>query len=292
VKSPQSFRRFEENAMAACDDVVAAYTGLRDALSPLAMRCADSGDRTILLQRAVVAGALAEQCDSTFTGRDVPGGGYAIDKASQASQEATAATGNDHRANQQVIADADSANAALQAIVSTPALRANVSGNLVGSLRITPAPRSMVRARGNFALAAAETPKISAPGYVANVAKLFPVEAATLFPLGQSIAADDPIALTTVIVVTALFVVVLRYFATQQGGKPAWNEILGSFISFLLWVGATKGYWVAQGYIRYPPANLGSQLYGFVTVMWVALAPYLVMEKSRRDAKRDAARLG
>jgi len=274
--------------MAACDQVVAAYTDLRDALSALAMRCADSNDRTILLQRAVVSGSLAEQCSSTYLGRDVPGGGDAIDKASHAADEATAAVGDGHSAIQQVIVDTDVANTGLQAIVNTGALRANFSGNLMGALRITPAPRSLVRAGGNFALAAAETPKASAPGYVTEVAKLFPVEAATLFPLGQSIVGDDPIALIFVIVITALFIVALRYFATQQDGKPAWNEIGGALISFLLWVGASKGYWVAHGFFSYPPADLGSKLYGFVTVMWVALAPYLVMEKSKLDAKRKA----
>lgn len=272
--------------MAACALVVSAYTDLRDALTALAMRTADSDDRNILLQRAVVAGSLAEQCDTRFSGRDVPGGGDAIDKANHASQEA-GASGNDSAQIQQVIADADAASAALQRIVTSASIRANVSGNLIGSLRITPAPRSLVRAGGNFAIAAAETPKTSSPGYVTDVAKLFPVEAAALFPLGQSIAGNDPVALSIIIAATALFVVALRYFATQQDGKPAWNEIGGALISLLLWIGATKGYWVDKGWIDIGiSADMGGKLYGFVTIIWVALAPYLVMEKSKRDAAK------
>ncbi|MBW8841808.1 MAG: hypothetical protein JF608_08365 [Sphingomonadales bacterium] len=273
--------------MAACALVVSAYTDLRDALTALAMRTADSDDRNILLQRAVVAGSLAEQCDTRFSGRDVAGGGDAIDKANHASQEAGAASGTDSAQIQQVIADADAASAALQRIVTSASIRANVSGNLIGSLRITPAPRSLVRAGGNFAIAAAETPKTSSPGYVTDVAKLFPVEAAAIFPLGQSIAGNDPVALSIIIAATALFVVALRYFATQQDGKPAWNEIGGALISLLLWIGATKGYWVDKGWIDIGiSADMGGKLYGFVTIIWVALAPYLVMEKSKRDAAR------
>jgi hypothetical protein len=273
--------------MATCASVVSAYTGLRDSLTALATRTADSGDRTVLLQRAVVSGSLAEQCDAKFSGQDVPGGDNASDQAAHAAQEAGSASGDDAPAIRQVIADTDAANAALQGIVNAGSLRAHFSGNLVGSLRVTPAQRPLARANGNFAIAAAETPSVSAPGYVTDVAKLFPVEAAALFPLGQTIAGNDPIALAIIIVVTALFVVVLRYFATQQDGRPAWNEIGGALISLLLWIGATKGYWVDKGWIDIGiSADTGSKLYGFVTIIWVALVPYVLMEKSKRDARR------
>jgi hypothetical protein len=272
--------------MADCASVVSAYTDLRDSLSNLAMQSQIPGDRNLLLHRAVVSGNLAEQCDNKFSGRDVPNGGSAIDQANAARALADAATGADHAANIAVVASADQANATLAAILERGLFAAPLSGALVGSLRITPSKAALVRTGGNFAAAAAETPKPTTPSYLTDVAKLFPVEAATLFPLGLTIAGNNPLMLLLVIFATALFVVALRYLATQEDGKASWNEIGGALISLLLWIGATKGYWVAdKGYINLPiSATQGASLFGFVTIMWVALAPYLVKEKAKRDA--------
>lgn len=278
--------------MADCASVVDAYTALRDSLSNLAMKSQIAGDRNLLLHRAVVSGNLAEQCDAKFSGRDVPNGGTAIDQANAARTLADAATGADHAANTAVIAAADIANATLSAIVTTSLFSTPLSNVLAGALRITPSRPALVRANGNLAVAAAETPKPATPAYVTDVAKLFPVEAATLFPLGQTIAGNNPWMLLAVIVATALFVVALRYLATQDNGKPSWNEIGGALISLLLWIGATRGYWVAgKGLITVPiTATEGASLFGFVTIMWVALAPYLVKEKAKRDAAAEAAK--
>lgn len=277
--------------MAQSDLVVSAFNGLRDSLSKLSVRSAHPADRNSLLNRAAVCGSLADQCEGRYAGRDVVNGGAAIDLADAATKLAEAADENDHAAVLAVLAATERANASLSAIVGKNDFGASLSDAFVGSLRITPSRSALARAGGNFAAAAAEKPKAATPGYVTDVAKLFPVEAATLFPLGQSIAANDPETLLLIILVTALFVVALRYFATQEDGKASWNEIGGALVSFLLWVGATKGYWVAG--IGILPAGLGAEkgaaVYGFVTVMWVALAPYLVKEKAKRDASAKGA---
>ncbi|MEP9403638.1 hypothetical protein [Sphingomonas sp. VNH70] len=275
--------------MVACALVVEAYTELRDALTGRAMRTSHPGDRNLLLHRAGVSGSLAEQCDGKFSGRDVPNGGAAVDQANAVKALADRTDHADHAANQAVIEEAEHANATLAAIVGRVAFGASLSDALVGSLRITPSRRALARAGGNFAAAASERPKPAVPSYITQVAMLFPVEAATLFPLGQSIAGNSPRMLLVVIVVTALFVIALRYFATQEDGKASWNEIGGALISLLLWIGATKGYWVTgEGLINLGiNATEGAALFGFVTVMWVALAPYLVKEKARRDAAAE-----
>jgi len=278
--------------MADCASVVAAFTDLRDSLSGLAVKTADPGDRNILLHRAAVSGGLAEQCDGKFSGRDVPGsGGGAVDAAERATALADAASGQDRTETRGVIDAAEQANAILAEIVGRSSLGTSYADAFVGSLRITPSRSALVRARGNFAAAAAEKPKTATRGYVTDVAKLFPVEAATLFPLGQSIAGKNPLSLLIVILVTAAFVAVLRYFATQEDGKASKNEIGGALISLMLWIGATKGFWVeGQGLIDVGmSANEGAALFGFTTVIWVALAPYIVKEKAKRDAAKDPA---
>ena len=65
--------------------------------------------------------------------------------------------------------------------------------------------------------------------YVASLLLLFPIEAVTLFPLGQSIAGDDARALTLIIFVVTLFVATLRYFGTKDPatGAPAKRENRG-----------------------------------------------------------------
>lgn len=169
-------------------------------------------------------------------------------------------------------------------------------GGLAGALRVTPRLRIKPPVERAPAASAVGQPKATAPGYVTAVALLFPVEAAALFPVGQLVAGNNWIALAIVIIATVLFVVTLRYFATQDvdgggepDGKPAWKEIGSAVISLLLWIGATKGYWVAS---RDGLPNMGispdqgAAIFAFITLMWVALAPYLVKEKAKRDAAK------
>lgn len=113
--------------MADCDQVVSAYVTLRDALSALAMRTGASGDRNVLLHRALVSGSLAEQCDRRFSNRDVPNGGSAIEQASAAGRLAEAADGRDPTATRAVIAAAERANATLARIVGSRVSRSIVT---------------------------------------------------------------------------------------------------------------------------------------------------------------------
>ena len=275
--------------MADCALVVSSFTDLREALSALAIRTVDADDRNVLLHRAAVSGSLAEECDGKFSGREVPGGRAAIDKATPATALAGLASGQDREAARKVIDAAGQANATLAQILGNNNFAASAADALVGSLRITPPKRAAARAGGGLATAAAGKSRPATPGYVTDVAKLFPVEAATLFPLGQAVAQGSQALLILIIVACALFVVALRFFATQEDGEPAWNEIGGALISFLLWVGATRGYWVEKGgfAIGVGP-DQGAALFGFFTIMWVALAPYFVREKSKHDADRAA----
>nr|WP_315384348.1 hypothetical protein [uncultured Sphingomonas sp.] len=172
---------------------------------------------------------------------------------------------------------------------------ARLSGSLAGALRVTP-PRASPAPMVRDLAPPPEKPKATTPAYVTAVALLFPVEAATLFPVGQSIAGNDWRLLAIVILATVLFVVVLRYFATQDvdgdgepGGQPAWNEIGSAVTSLLLWIGATKGYWVASkdGLPNFGiTPEKGAAIFGFITIMWVALAPYIVREMAKRDAAK------
>jgi hypothetical protein len=181
-------------------------------------------------------------------------------------------------------------------LVTAAALEAKAvrsfAGGLRGSLRVAsqapqqvqqpvqPGARSLALNVPALApQAAAAAPTATQPAYMASVAALFPLEAATLFPLGRSIAGENGTALALIILLIAAFIVVLRYFATQPegGGPPAVWEIIIAVISFLLWAGALGGYWVGQPIVDWRIApDLGEKLFGFAIIMWVAIVPYFV----------------
>ena len=114
--------------------------------------------------------------------------------------------------------------------------------------------------------------------YYASLVKLFPVEAVTLYPLAIGIAAGDVAIRLILIAIIAVFVIALRWFGTQEeGGGDADVLAIGiSVVSFLLYAASLGGF----GYLPGGPEQT-RQLLAFVTVMWVALVPF-VLRRSRR----------
>lgn len=268
--------------MADCDTVVGAYRALRDGLTSLADQASDRMRAITLRQRALVSGELAEQCAGKFSGGDVPSGDQVLAAATDATRKAGSAAGDDNVALDAAASASAQANTMLNGIVKSASCVTIFADRFRGSLRVS-APSVPPQGFGPMSddanASASRKTAVDQPAYVASVAMLFPIEAATLFPLGQSIAGNDGNALIVVIALTVAFIVALRYFATQEegGGSPAVKEILVAVVSFFLWVGALKGYWIAGGEIHsLVGADLGSKLAGFATIMWVAIVPYFV----------------
>ncbi|MBO6527573.1 hypothetical protein [Erythrobacter sp.] len=275
--------------MSSATEVIDALEALRDSLSNFAMRVQNPQSRNILLQRAWLAGNLGERIEDQFGGGEVPDGEQVITLARDARSKAEAADPKEAKAIQSVIAAATKANARASKLVGATSRAARQLGTLSGSLRVASSRTSRTTRPGitSERSAAAGKETSEAPAYVADVAKLFPIEAATLFPLGLTLADGSASIVALVIVIVACFVIALRYFATKEDGEPAWNEIGASLVSFLLWVGATGGFWVEEGGFSAPVnAETGAGLFGFVTIMWVSLAPYLIKEQA---LKRGAA---
>ncbi len=144
---------------------------------------------------------------------------------------------------------------------------------LRGTLRIRPATRRSVAA-------AAPEP------YYTSLVKLFPVEAVTLYPLAIGIAAGDAAIRLLLIAVIMIFVVTLRWFATQDaapdvtgstgGGAADVPAIAVAVVSFALYAASLGGF----GYLRGGEAQTG-QLLAFLTVMWVALVPFALRRVRR-----------
>lgn len=264
--------------MAGTKDVVTAFIGLRDSLTRLAANTALDREKSLLLHHATAAGTLAQNCAAQFGASDLPAGDEAISKAVTASKAAEDADPTDHDAIDRVIAASDAACAALKRTmetISTIAKRTaqQMRTGLIGSLRVSASPSP---ASPNARLTDRASGKPAAqPAYVVNVAKLFPVEAATLFPIGQALAGDSGIRLTLLILMVLAFIVALRWLGTMVDGKPAAKEIIVAVFSFLLWVGSLKGYWVADGLVHVswisPEASAG--FFGIATTMWVSLVP-------------------
>lgn len=139
-----------------------------------------------------------------------------------------------------------------------------------GSLRIGRRPgRGFARPADAVAQDAGDT-------YLSSLAKLFPVEAVTLYPLAIGIAGADEALRLGLIAAVAVFVVLLRTFATMdQAGRPDVPAIAVATISFLLYVASLGGFgWLAGG------EQQTTQVASFVTIMWVALVPYILHRRA------------
>jgi hypothetical protein len=109
--------------------------------------------------------------------------------------------------------------------------------------------------------------------YYASLVKLFPVEAVTLYPLAVGIAAGDIVIRLILIGIITLFIVALRWFATQEegGGEADGVAIAVSVISFELYAAALGGFGDLPG-----GPEQTSQVLAFITIMWVALVPFVL----------------
>jgi len=136
----------------------------------------------------------------------------------------------------------------------------NTRPALRGTLRLRPANAPALRP--------GHRPPPLAEPYYASLVKLFPVKAVTLYPLAIGIAAGDAVIRLVLIAVIALFVVVLRWFGTQEesGGDADLLAIGISVASFLLYAASLGGF----GQLPGGPEQT-RQVLAFVTIMWVAL---------------------
>jgi len=278
--------------MADGTQVSQAYLTMRDALKALSDKTSEARRQIILLQRAAVAGSLAESVQTKFGGNPIPRGDAAIGSANGTTTLASAADGTDDAAIDVVIDAAGKSNTLLNGIVNGSVRLAQFSQVFRGALRVSPPPAAAqpdaTAARSLVADKEIEPPTVSSPSYVASVALLFPIEAATLFPLGQEIAGKSELVTCLIIAIIAVFIIALRWIGTQPDpaegkGPPAYGEIAVAVISFLLWVGALKGYWPAAE-PNSETASIGAKLFGFIILMWVALVPAFVRKPAQVPA--------
>ncbi|VXD01170.1 hypothetical protein [Sphingomonas sp. 8AM] len=140
-----------------------------------------------------------------------------------------------------------------------------------------PALRGTLRLRPDPLRKTAAAPPPAEP-YYTSLVKLFPVEAVTLYPLATGIAAGHAGLRLLLIGVIMLFVVALRWFATQDaGGSADVPAIAVAVVSFALYAASLGGF----GYLPGGAAQT-TQLLAFLTVMWVALVPF-ALRRARRD---------
>lgn len=143
-----------------------------------------------------------------------------------------------------------------------------------------PALRGALRLRApstRGALAGTRPSRVAEP-YYTSLVKLFPVEAVTLYPLAIGIAAGHAVLRLILIAVIILFIMALRWFATQdeEGGGADILAIVVSVVSFVLYAAALGGF----GYLPGGPEQTG-QFFAFITIMWVALIPFTVRRARR-----------
>lgn len=161
---------------------------------------------------------------------------------------------------------------AITALQGEQAIAATTRPGLRGTLRI----QSARPERATFQPIIEPT----APGepYYASLVKLFPVEAVTLYPLAIGIAGNDTAIRLLLIAIISAFIIVLRWFGTQEesGGDADMLAIFVAVISFELYVGSMGGFGSLPG-----GPDQTRQLLAFITIMWVALVPF-VLRRSRR----------
>lgn len=149
-----------------------------------------------------------------------------------------------------------------------------------GGTAARPSLRGTLRLRSGSALTLrrGRHPEPAPEPYYASLVKLFPVEAVTLYPLAIGIAAGDTVIRLILICIISVFIVALRWFGTQEerGGDADVVAIAVSVISFELYAASLGGF----GYLPGGPEQT-SQLLAFITIMWVALVPF-VLRRARR----------
>jgi hypothetical protein len=197
-------------------------------------------------------------------GGDLPVFAVVLDRCEQASAVGAALTPGDAAVSRYAAA-VQRAIAAMNgqgAATTRPALR--------GTLRLRSGSAPMVRGR--------RSPEPAPEPYYASLVKLFPVEAVTLYPLAIGIAAGDVVIRLILICIITLFIIALRWFGTQEekGGDADVVAISVSVISFELYAASLGGF----GYLPGGPEQT-SQLLAFITIMWVALVPF-VLRRARR----------
>lgn len=182
-----------------------------------------------------------------------------LDRCEQAKAIGTAVTPNDTVVARYV-------DAVQRAIAALDEPGSTVARSILrGSLRLH--SKSQPTVRGGRRPAPAPEP------YYASLVKLFPVEAVTLYPLAIGVAADDTVIRLILIAVITLFIIVLRWFGTQEerGGDADVAAIAVSVISFELYAASLGGF----GYLPGGPEQT-SQVLAFLTIMWVALVPFVL----------------
>ncbi|MBB4619776.1 hypothetical protein [Sphingomonas abaci] len=146
-----------------------------------------------------------------------------------------------------------------------------------GSMAARPALRGTLRLRSGSAPSVRggrrPAPAPAPEPYYASLVKLFPVEAVTLYPLAIGIAAGDVVVRLILIAVITLFIIVLRWFGTQEerGGDADVVAIAVAVVSFELYAASLGGF----GYLPGGPEQT-SQVLAFITIMWVALVPFVL----------------
>ena len=196
-------------------------------------------------------GSARDRFAATPGGGDRPGYASVQDRSEQAVAIGRALTPDD-------AAVAHYAAAVERAIAALGAPAATARPALRGTLRVRPDTRAHV---------AVPPPE----PYYTSLVKLFPVEAVTLYPLATGIAAGNAALRIALIAVIMLFVVALRWFATQEasGGAADIPAIAVAVVSFALYAASLGGF----GYLPGGEAQT-TQLLAFLTVMWVALVPF------------------
>ena len=153
--------------------------------------------------------------------------------------------------------------------------RAITAINGQGGTAARPSLRGTLRLRSGSALTVrgGRRPEPAPEPYYTSLVKLFPVEAVTLYPLAIGISAGDLVIRLILIGFITLFIVALRWFGTQEerGGDADVVAIAVSVISFELYAASLGGF----GYLPGGPEQT-SQLLAFITIMWVALVPFVL----------------
>ncbi|MEH3104107.1 MAG: hypothetical protein PGN12_09405 [Sphingomonas phyllosphaerae] len=259
--------------MASVAQVVAAAGTVSDAMYAMSGRALDFDRRQIVLTHHLrLVTVMRDFSASPAHGGDSPTYDPLVTLCRDATTVVGAADPQDDRSLNAALTACDKAAAAID--VATSRTVANAAGEPRGKWALRGALRVGPEGRGGMAAQGAPGEAGGREQMLAQLAKLFPAEALSVYPAGAAFLRMVDVPRWWFALVVAVAVAWVRWIATQPvaGGRPQYAAVIAAVVSFLIWV-VMLGDWILPGN---EPTQAARAVAAALALVWAWIAPQVV----------------